>query len=832
MPYLTRYLHVRAAYLSATRGDGGQNLLGNEQYEALGILRTEELLAARRIDGAQQFFGEEYDFGFSKSADETLQKWGHDEALGDFVRIIRRYRPDVVISRFSGTPADGHGHHQAAGILTREAFRAAADPKKYPDQIQEGLKPWQASKLFLNLFGGRGGSAGNSSPDTVSFNEDAFDATFGMTYPEIGAEARSMHRSQGMGTGAGRGPVIAAFRLEDAMPPTKTVQTLFDGIDLTLNRFTTLSSNSEDVARYVQAINKDIQDAKQGLSPYHPSTVAQALGHALAMLREMRTAIEASQATNDDKDQALFLWKLKQADFIQALGLVGGVRVTAFADRAEIIPGETFNVTISGDVHTSGTLKPGDVSLQAPNGWKVERVGAPITAPGAGAGLEAKFRVTAPPDAPLSQPYWLVRPRTKDYFPVPQVPFAGDPENPPLLTATFQYSASDGSSPITVEQHADVVFRYVDRIYGEKDKPLTVVPAVAVWVDPDTAIFPTNSSVPQALLIKVHSNKAGKVQGQVHLGLPSGWRSNPPSKPFELSGRGEETSIRMEVSPPNTAPKTLDHTVSAIADVEGQSYMTGYEIIEYPHIQTRYWFRPAITKMERFDVKVAPNLRVGYIMGTGDEVPQALKLLGVTVEELGSDDLAFGNLSKYDAIVTGIRAYEIRKDLVANNSRLMDYVKNGGVMIVQYSRPAGVSEPLGPYPMTQFAGNNGRITVEDAPVEILEPVDPFFQEPNRITEDDFKGWVQERGVYFMESWAPEYRPLLSSHDPNEPPLKGGMLLASYGKGLYLYTGYVWNRQLPAGVPGAYRIFANMISLGRTVLRSTPSSLGKQPSPQR
>lgn len=827
MPYLSRGLHVRAAYLSATRGDGGQNLLGDELFEALGILRTEELLAARRIDGAQQFFGEEYDFGFSKSLDETMQKWGHDDALGDFVRIIRRFRPDVLISRFSGTPADGHGHHQAAGVLTKEAFRAAADPQRFPEQLQEGLKPWQASELFLNTFS-RGGVSGPPSRDAVSINLDGFDPLYGKTFPEIGAEARSMHRSQGMGTGAGRGAAFANFRLLDSTSPINApLQGLLDGVDITLNRFTVLSGNSPEVSSRVQNLIKDIETAQHGLSPYQPATVVSAIAHGLGLLRELRSGIEKSQAPEDSKDHALFLLNLKEEDFVRALGLAGGVRVETLADRAEIVPGETFTITVSGIIRAPERLKAGDVALKGPAGWKVERI---TPAAPAVASVEAKFRVTVPPDAPVSQPYWLVRPRIKERFSVAQAPWNGDPENPPLFTGSFEYSVAQDTGALPVKQESGVVYRYADRIYGEREKPLTVVPPLGVWLEPPVSVFPSSSSGSQALLAKVRNNRAGKQQGTIHLNLTPGWRSSPAAKPFELAARGDEVSARLEVSA--TSPlkdKVEDHTVPAAADVEGQSFSMSYDVIDYPHITTRYLFRPAVSKLERFDVKVAPGLRIGYVMGTGDAVPEALKLLGVTVVQLTSDDLAFGNLSRFDAIMTGIRAYEVRKDLVTNHSRLMDYVSNGGLMIVQYSRAAGVSEPLGPYPMTQTT--QARVADENAPVEILEPVDPFFQEPNRITEDDFKGWVQERGLYFMDTWAPEYRSLLSSHDPAEPPQKGGMLLASHGKGLYMYTAYAWFRQLPAGVPGAYRILANMISLGKTVSASS-SQPGRPATKQR
>ena len=318
--------------------------------------------------------------------------------------------------------------------------------------------------------------------------------------------------------------------------------------------------------------------------------------------------------------------------------------------------------------------------------------------------------------------------------------------------------------------------------------------------------------------MRVRDNAATEKKGTLRLNLPAGWQVNPAAAPFQLPKRGEEVAIRFEVTPSATAQpaQSETHRVKAVAEADGESYSTGYEVIDYPHIQKHYWFRPAVVNLLRFDVKVAPGLKVGYVMGSGDEVPEALKQLGVEVTQLSPEELAFGNLKQFDVIVTGIRAYEVRKDLSANQARLMEYVSGGGVMIVQYSRTGGISDPLGPYPFS--LGSSPRVAVEEAPVAILEPANPLLHFPNEITAKDFDGWVQERGTYFMESWAPEYKPLLSSNDPGEPPQKGGMLLAAYGKGFYLYSGYVWFRQLPAGVPGAYRIFANMISLGKAPQR--------------
>ncbi|MCZ6490072.1 MAG: PIG-L family deacetylase [Acidobacteria bacterium] len=810
LPYLARGLHLRTAYLSATRGDGGQNLLGNEQYEALGILRTEELLAARRLDGAEQFFAQAFDFGFSKSAEETMEKWGREQVLGDFVRVIRKFRPDIIISRFTGTSRDGHGNHQAAGILTREAFRAAADPQRFPEQLEAGLRPWQASKLFLNLRG--------AADDSVTVSLEGFDPLYGRTYAEIGTEARSMHRSQGMGRSRGRGPYFASFSLLDsASPAAAPPEGLFDGMDLTLNRFTQLSGGSDAVARRVRSIEQDIATAKKMLSPTQPSAVVPSLARGLDRLRELRNDFRQSQQSEQQRDHALFLLALKEADFIRAIGMAAGMQVDALADSAEVVPSEPFTVTVTGIVRGLESLQLGEVTLQGPDGWKIEKLASDAAPGGSGDRTEAKFRVTMPGDTPVSQPYWMVEPRAGAYFPVTDVPWIGAAQNPALLTGSVQYEVAGEGSPVEVVQQSDVIYRFYDRIYGKQEQPVSVVPNLGVWVEPAVAIFPLDSDEPQPLLVKLRNNTSAEQQGVLRLDLPPGWQSDPPRRPFTLAERGEEISARFEVSAP--AAKLPDDAeaqsiaVKAVAEAKGQSYSTSYEIVDYPHVQARHWFRPAASQLLRFDVKIASGLRVGYIMGSGDNVPGALERLGVSVEQLGPEALAFGDLGEFDAIVTGIRAYEVRDDLIIHHDRLMEYVHDGGSMIVQYSRPIGISPPIGPYPMDQGGRAAPRITVEEAPVEILAS-HPVFQSPNRITEKDFEGWVQERGLYFMVSWDPQYQALVSSHDPGEPDLKGGMLVASYGKGLYVYSAYSWFRQLPAGVPGAYRIFANLLSLSK------------------
>ncbi|MSO19012.1 MAG: hypothetical protein EXQ56_00880 [Acidobacteria bacterium] len=829
LAYLARGLHLRTAYLSATRGDGGQNLLGTEQYEALGILRTEELIAARKMDGAEQYFAQAYDFGFSKSADETLEKWDRNGVLGDYVRTIRRLRPDVIISRFTGTPSDGHGHHQSSGILTKEAFRAAADPARFPEQDAEGLKPWQATRLLLNRGGG-GGRGGAGDGFTITLG--GFSPLYGQQFGDLGMEARSNHRSQGMGGARRASTYTTSFTLVDHVG-AQAPKELFDGIDLTLGRFTKMSGGNALIAARVAEIEKTIQQASAAMSPFAPEKALPPLAQGLGLLRQLRQQLELPNMTADMKEHALFLLAQKERDFEDAITLAGGVYYDALASAGELVPGSTFTVTVSGAVRARDLIQAGIPQLHAPRGWKIEPAtsGTPGGTP-AGAGnsngrIEASFKVTVPADAPASQPYWLVLPRRKDSFNVAPAPGMGDAADPALLSVRLPLSVTvgaggaggdGGQNRLNAESHKNVGYGYTDRIYGERENPLAVVPAIGVWLEPGVSVFPVGVKTTRMVRVRARSNVEGAQTAVIRLQLPAGWTSVPAQHPVSWKEKNEELSVRFEVSPPASAITGVSETVpfTAVAESGGQKFSTGYMVIDYPHVETRHLFQPAAGKLLRLNVKVAPGLKIGYIMGSGDDVATGMQQLGVNVTLLGPEEVSYGNLQQYNVIVTGIRAFEVRQDLATSSARLDEYVKNGGSLIVQYSRPGGIALPWAPLAMSM--GSAPRVSVEEAPVEMLVPTHPLFNFPNKITAADFSGWVQERGTYFMDSWAPEFTPLLASNDPSEPPQKGGMLVAPYGKGLYAYTGYVWFRQLPAGNPGAYRIVANLISLGKVPVR--------------
>lgn len=806
LAYLARGLHLRTAYLSATRGDGGQNLLGTEQYEALGILRTEELLAARSRDGAEQYFAQAYDFGFSKSADETLKKWDRDAVLGDYVRVVRRLRPDVIISRFSGTPADGHGHHQSSGILTKEAFRAAADPARFSEQEAEGLKPWQADRLLIN-GDGRGGGG-----DGYNLTLGGYSPLYGEQYGDLGMEARSSHRSQGMGGARRSASYTAGFVHVDHAGPNAPKE-LFDGIDLTLGRFTKLSGGNALIGARISELEKLIHLARSSLSPYEPEKSLPALIQGLGIVRQLRQQFELPEISPSTREYALFLLTQKERDFEHTINLAGGIQLQAYADAGEIVAGTTFNITVSGSVGARTIIQAGVPQLHAPRGWIVQP-GNVTTSAGDGK-IETSYKLTVPADAPVSQPYWLVLPRRKEVFNVAPAPWMGDAVDPALMTVRVPLTLLDGQNQLPSQTSRNVVYGYTDRIYGEREHPVAVVPAIGVWLEPGVSVFPSGSRASRLVRVRVRSNLATPQSATVRLQLPAGWTAVPADHPISFREADEEFTVRFEVTAPATPLSGIWQTLpfSAVVESSGKRFSTGYSVISYPHVDTRYWFQAAAGKLLRLDAKVALGLKVGYIMGSGDDVATGLQQLGVSLTLLGPDDVSYGNLKQYNVIITGIRAFEVRKDLATSSPRLDEYVKEGGYLIVQYSRPGGMALPWSPLPMDM--GDGPRVSVEEAPVEMLVPGHPFFNSPNKITSEDFAGWVQERGTYFMQTWDPQFTALLASNDPGEPSQKGGMLVASHGKGMYAYTGYVWFRQLPAGNPGAYRMFANLVSLSNS-----------------
>ena len=822
LAYLARNDHARTAYLALNRGEGGQNVIGGELFEPLGVIRTEELLQARRLDGGQQFFTRVMDYGFSKTRAEATRIWGENLVLGDMVRAIRLFRPLVIISRFSGTPADGHGHHQLAGYLTPIAYKAAADPNQFPEQIKEGLRPWQAKKLYVSESFFRN----PDNPPTLTVNTGEYDPLLGRSDFEIAMEGRSQHKTQEMGTLELRGKQTSGMRLvESNVEKIAVEKDVFDGIDTSIRGIPKLVGLTDG------DIDDELKDAQnaaaKGLEDYNalnPRKIIEPLAEGLRAVRKARAEIaekQNRQSSNPLADADVLLAQ-KEREFSDALQSAAGVVVDALSDTETVVAGDKTGVVVRVFAPEDSNIKLGGAVINAPKDWTVSNAAAPDT-PQTGFfsrnenALKAYFfdlRVSA--NAKPTQPYWLESPRGKNFAFDWSAPDAEKnlPFQSPLATAEVKMNV--GGEDITVTK--PVQYRYADDIRGELRRDLNVVPIVNIALDSNLMIVPTSTKAQtQKVVMSVTNNAPRETSGTIKLDLPTGWTATPNSANFDLKSKDEKTAAAFDLTiPANT--KVDSYKIMAEAIVGGQIYNQTMQEIAYSHIQTHRRYLPAEISAKVIDLKVAP-VKVGYIMGSGDRVPEAIKRLGLDVTMLGENDLATGELSKFDTIVVGIRASQVRPDFVANNNRLLDFVKNGGTLIVQYQQQDYVSRNLPPFPAKTDIQINGsqrisnvRVTDENAPVKILEPTNPIFNFPNKITASDWDNWVQERNLYNFTTLDPKYTPLLESHDEGDPESNGGLVYAKIGKGNYVYNSYSFFRQLPNGVPGAYRLLANMLSL--------------------
>ena len=773
MAYFARGRHLRTVYLSATRGEGGQNLIGTEQGALMGVIRTHELLEARRIDGGEQEFATVVDFGYSKTPEETLRVWGEDRLLRDMVRVIRTVRPDVIVSRFPPKPGSGgHGQHTAVGWTGPLAFEAAADPEQFKEL---GLPAWQTRRYYYNVptFNRQMEAAAASQPGRLRIELGAYDPVLGKSYAELSGESRSMHRSQGMGTSQRKGSVPAFF--EYVAGETATTS-LLDGIDLTWGRI--------DGAGEVGA---SLAVARDSYDPREPHRILPSLLRAYSKLEEL-SGPEV---------------EYKRQELAQAIELAAGIWLNATADRWNAVPGSQINVTVE-------VLRRSEPAWN----WLSTRISGIAHAEVSELEQLARNRMTEksvavkiPDGACFSQPYWLLP--TEGSQALCQVD-TSTPGPATILHATFVFETSEG---ITVEVKKPVVYRWIDSSIGERSRPLAVVPAVTVAFAHENRIFPDSS--PTEVPVRLSSN-VDRATALVKLDAPEGWGTSPASKQIQFDRRGQEQTAVFVLTPPNRAS---GGELTATVTVDGKASDAGMRVIEYDHIPSTPVFPRAAMRVERVDVKLLSH-EIGYVMGAGDKIPDALAQLGANVTLLTAEDLAAGDLDRFDAVVTGIRALNTRPDILAARERILSYVENGGTLVVQYNtapfgrrrRATRSTATLAPYPTTP---SRLRVTDERAAVQFVSPRHPLLSTPNQISSADFEGWVQERGLYFMSDWDERYDAVLACSDPGEDPLQGGLLYARYGDGAYVFTGYSWFRQLPAGVPGAYRIFANLISAGRS-----------------
>ena len=852
LAYETRGAGARAVLLTLNRGEGGQNAMSPDLYDALGLVRTEELLAADRYYGVEQFWTRAIDYGFSKTREEALEKWSRERVLSDLVRVIRMTRPLVVTSVFIGAATDGHGNHQVAGEMAQEAFQVAGDPSQFPEQLREGLRPWSPLKVYarvpsfavtpkgmydyatdkyvpVRFYDYVSKTWSDQKPATnVKVPEGEYSPAAGLTFLQIGRLGLGFQKSQNGGIGL---PAPAPFTSEyhrygSRVPAASREDTFFDGIDVSLAGIGSLAAPEPDfLKRGLQAVASLVDRAARTYAPHHPSSIAPLLAEGLSATRSLLGQLRSSSIPEPAKSNVAFELGVKQDQFekalADALGLSLGATVApdkesaparAFATRggptfAIAIPGQSFHVDVNLLNQGSEAVDIERVSLGSSDGkpWRITTEGEPPKSVAARQELKMQYAVVVPADAVLTRPYFSRPNEEQPFYDINDERYRNLSLAPYPLSVRVQARYHDAEIPLSQ------VVQTAQRIpgMGTEFEPLLVGPAISVTVSAAAGAVPLGTRS-FTFSCTVHSNVKGPESGVLRLRLPAGWRSSPESAPYSMSRDGEDQTITFLLLPDKINPG--EYQITAIAESQGHEYVEGYRLVGYAGLRPYPYYRRAVYKVTGVDVKTAPDLHIGFLPGTGDDVPQALENLGLGVRTLAASDIMSGNLSAYDAIILGTRAYAVRPELKSVNNRLLDYVNNGGVLIVQYNLQ-DFDHNYGPYPFS-LGENPQKVVDEGSKVVLLKPEQPLFQWPNQITPADFAGWVEERGHGFLSSWDPRYEPLVETHDPDQDPQRGGLLLARYGKGAYLYDAFALYRQLPSGVPGAYRILANLVSLAK------------------
>jgi LmbE family N-acetylglucosaminyl deacetylase len=803
LTWLAKGRHAEVAYLSLTRGDGGQNLIGNELGEALGVIRTEELLAARRVDGAQQFFTRAYDFGFSKSAAETFTHWPHDTLLTDVVTVVRAFRPQIIIAVFSGTPRDGHGHHQVSGILAREAYDAAGDAAKFPASATKGLAPWTPLKFYRTTSYWSGAGA------TFHYNAGEYGPLLGRSYAEIAAESRSQHLSQGQGALQRKGYIAGSVRREDSRAPAPrdptTERSIFDGIDTTYRRLRGDVSAAQRPR--VDSLVAALATLGGRFDPSHPA----ALVPTLERVERLTGALTSALAGSSSADAAASLATLRGAS-ARLASLAMGIGVEATVPRDALALGDSVQASIIVYAQDQNRIVVDSVTLggSAIAASAVGTSGARTIPRDSSSAWTFTVRGTA-----LTAPWWLTPQRTADLF------------ASPVSTQTAEESAS-GSAIARVYlaggtvMRAPLVMRVANPARGEEQRPLAVVPAISVTLDRAVGYARANAPLDRELRVTLRSAYQSPRDVSVRLDLPQGLQADTLTRSVSLAGMGAAYTIAFRVR--GTLPAGR-HTITAVAESGGQEFSTGYIAIRYDHIRPQTIVRPATMAIEAVDAQLPHGVSVAYVQGVGDNSAPMLAELGVPVTVLDAHGLAAADLSRFTTVVIGTRAYESDPSLAAQNARLFEWVSKGGTMVVQYGQGEMARPGMMPYPIS-LSSPAARVTDEASPITVLAPNDPLLAAPNRMTDADWRGWVQDRALYMPSTIDSHYQTVIATNDPGEPPNPGGILRAAVGRGSYIYTTLAFFRQLPAGVPGAARLFVNL--LGPPIASSTPAARAVSP----
>lgn len=855
MTYLSRGMGARVTSFTLTRGEGGQNLMSADSEDALGLLRTNELLKADEYYGAQQLWGTEVDFGFSKTQEEAFSQWGHERVLYDAVLAVRKVRPEIILSTFVGGITDGHGQHQVSGEIAQEVFKAAGDPKVFPEQLKDGLEPWQplavysrtpfapvtdkgmfdyatgkwAPARFHNYITGEWSTGVPSTDATVSVGN--YDFTLGRTYGQIASQGWGMQKSQNGGADPNlSAPGTGSYHLWGVAPDAKGTGSGEDN-SLFHNSRVNIDTSIAGIARLAPGTAPDwltssLQQIDSGLKSFAskcPCHAGADIAHDLAPVYkqtlDLRTRVAGSDLGSTAKADLLFELDQKIEQFQTAFKDLLGLNLTAFRTnetRAQtrgfrgsapdetarsVSPGEAFRVRVHASQATEETrLDKVWLESQVGGPWKSDLSTGPID-PGSPAS-DPIFAVAVPEDAEPTEPYFTRPNIEQPYYNVSNPAWRERSFAPYPLAAWAQFTF-DGL-PIRLGE----VVQTLDRVTGPGGiyEPLVVTPAIGVRVEPEARILPLNGG-PLPVQVTVHTQ--GASSGAVKLILPKGWTSQPAEAQFRRTGSGETEPILFSVSP--SAVEEGAYSVRAVAISAGHEYASGWMSIGYPGLRPYNQYKLAELRTRKVDVKLAPGLRVGYVMGTGDLVPDAMEGMGITTHLLSASDLESGDLSQWNVIVIGIRAYSVRPELAAAQARLNDFVRAGGTVVVQYQS----GDFPAPLPLSMNPRMPERVVDEDSAVKLLDPGDPLLSWPNKITTEDFKGWVEERGHSFMDSWDSGFTALTETADPGQDPQKGGLLVAHPGKGTYIYVAYALYRQLPELVPGSYRLLANLLSAGKS-----------------
>ncbi|HKH83120.1 MAG TPA: PIG-L family deacetylase [Gemmatimonadales bacterium] len=819
---LVRGMGAEAAYLSLNRGEGGQNLIGPELGEALGLLRTEELLAARRLDGARQYFTRAYDFGYSKTIDETWQHWPRDTILKDVVRIVRRFRPQIIVSVFSGTPRDGHGQHQAAGWAAHEAFRIAGDSSRFSELYrEEGLVPWTPLKLYRS-------TRFDSTATTITLNGGVLDPAVGKSFHQIAMAGRSLHRSQDMGQLQGIGP--SQVRLALVEDRTAGGSGLFAGVDTTVQAMPLGERRTENAAALVR-----VSEPEPALRSYVlriDSLLSSRFGSARrrSLLGRAASDLDAAVAqpprASPGERGVYYTRGIELEDQLAHLNTaawhLGRVIFDATINDDRVVVGQPLQWILSAWNASDETRQ---AAMRAAECIPLAECRAPDDEPATHSIPPGQVRSDTidytVQDQPPSTPYFLRAPRFGDLYTWPDEPqdeariTGGLPYGEPFESPTFlgfvEANAGESDS-LGASRSTEAVFRFNDQARGEIRRPVIVVPRVDVKIDPAHEVWATNSASPHHFTVTLTHGARDPTSGTITLQVPRGWPAVPAQK-FRFTREDERAEFEFVVRPPAQPARDSGEIRAVARDSAGTLYSLGVFTVDYPHIRPRAFSRPSTSTLRLATLSLPRLSRVGYIRGAADQVPEALASVGVPIVVLSAEALERGNLSRFDAIVVGPRAYETDSALVTNNRRLLEYARRGGLVIVQYQQHRYFTGGFAPYPLTVGGPqvSHDRVTDESAPMRLLSD-HPAGRLPNWLTNADWKGWIQERGLYFARSWDKRYQAVLETHDPGEAPLRGGLLIASVGKGTYVYTGLSFFRQLPAAVPGAFRLFANMLAL--------------------